>query len=153
MISLGSSLVLYSLSNSSRESSSCGGISIGKRWIDGDMFAICRGPSWSLVVGSGLVGGVGVRDLDSCVDSGGGWKGRSGVRGRLADTAGEVTDGTTGGKFRIGKSDTDMAGFVSGSSKSSDLRKATSFSSCGLWLSDVLLIRVVVTFQTPNQMT
>ena len=132
MISLGFSLVLYTLSNSSRESSSCGGISIGKRWIEGDMFAGCKVPSWSLVVGGGLVGGVGVRDLDSSVDSGGGLKGRSGVRDRLADTAGEIADETKGGKFRIGKSDTDMAGFASSSSKSSDIREGASFSSCGL---------------------
>ena len=67
---------------------------------------------------------MGVWDLDACVDSGGGWKGRSGVRDRLADTAGETTDGIMGGKFRIGKSDTDMTGLVS--------RSSNSFSSSGL---------------------
>lgn len=65
MISFGFSLVLYSLSNSSLESSSCGGISIWKRWIEGDMFASCKGPSWTWISGGGLVGGVGVWVLDS----------------------------------------------------------------------------------------
>ena len=100
------------------------------------MFARCGGPSWrTWVVGGGLVGGlvgVGVWGSDSCVDSGGGWKGRSGVRNRLADTLGEFIDGFMGGKFRIGKSNTDMSGLASISSTSGDLCKTASFSSCGL---------------------
>src|SRR5271168_5253827 len=119
MISLGFSLVLYSLVKSSLVSCSCGGISIEYIWIAGDLSASCWGASCA-----GIDGGSGLGVWGPDDDSGGGWKGRSGdVLGSLADIAGELTDASTGGKFRSGKSKSDISGL---GSKSPDLCMTSS---------------------------